>query len=225
MTVWVSRGTPVGMRIVLASTSRYRKALLARVFTPLGLEVEAVAPGVDESLSADEAALPVVERATLLAVRKARAVAQRNDFRDAIVIGSDQICVDPDGEVLHKPGTAARATAQLGRLAGRTHALVTAVAVIRVLPTATPTEELATACDIHRLTMRQLSTEAIARYVALDQPLDCAGSYKLESLGITLFASIEADPDTADESAIVGLPLMKTLALLRECFGWDPLSA
>ena len=109
MTVGVSRGTPVGMRIVLASTSRYRKALLSRVFTPLGLEVEAVAPGVDESLSPEEAALPVVERATLLAVRKARAVAQRNDFRDAIVIGSDQICVDPDGEVLHKPGTADRA--------------------------------------------------------------------------------------------------------------------
>jgi septum formation protein len=212
------------MRIVLASTSRYRKALLARVFTPLGLEVEAVAPGVDESLSPEQAALPVVERATLLAVRKARAVAERHDFRDAIVIGSDQICVDPDGQVLHKPGTAERAAAQLMRLAGNTHALVTAVAVLRVSASA-PTEELATACDIHRLTMRALSPEAIVRYVALDQPLDCAGSYKLESLGITLFASIEADPDTADESAIVGLPLMKTLALLRQCFGWDPLSA
>lgn len=212
------------MRIVLASTSRYRKALLARVFTPLGLEVEAVAPGVDESLSPEESALPVIERATLLAVRKARAVAQRNDFRDAIVIGSDQICVGPEGEVLHKPGTVERAVAQLFRLAGRTHSLVTAVAVLRVSPTATPTEELATAYDIHRLTMRALTPEALARYVALDQPLDCAGSYKLESLGIALFASIEADPDTADESAIVGLPLMKTLGLLRQCFGWDPLS-
>lgn len=209
------------MRLVLASTSRYRRQLLARVLTPLGHDVEAVAPGVDEALSPIESLLPVAERATLLATRKARAVAHRSEFAGALVIGSDQIAVDPDGFTLHKPQTPERALDQLARLSGRTHELVTAVAIARVTA---DKEALATACDTHRLTMRPLSRDALARYVALDHPLDCAGSYRLESLGVALFSRVEADPDTADESAIVGLPLMKTLSLLRECFGWDPLS-
>lgn len=211
------------MRLVLASTSRYRKALLQRVLDPLGMNAEAVSPDVDEVLSDTEAALEVAERATLLAVRKARAVAHREGFDGLLVIGSDQICVDPDGEVLHKPKSAERAIAQLSRLAGRTHALVTAVAVLRV--DAAGHEALHTAVDVHRLTMRPLGLDALTRYVAHDQPLDCAGSYRLESLGLALFDKIEADPDTADESAIVGLPLMKTLALLRDHFGWDPLTS
>lgn len=210
------------MRLVLASTSRYRKALLQRVLEPLGMSPDAVSPEVDEELSDAEAALPMAARATVLAVRKARAVAHRGGFEGVLVIGSDQICVDPDGEVLHKPKTEERAVAQLARLSGRTHALVTAVAVMRVRD---GREELATAVDVHRLTMRPLGLDALTRYVTCDQPLDCAGSYRLESLGLALFDKIEADPDTADESAIVGLPLMKTLALLRERFGWDPLGA
>lgn len=209
------------MRLVLASTSRYRKALLQRVLGPLGMNAETVSPDVDEEVSDTERALPVAERATLLAVRKARAVAHREDFDGALVIGSDQICVDPDGEVLHKPKSAERAIAQLSRLTGRTHSLVTAVAVLRV---SAGREALHTAVDVHRLTMRPLALDALTRYVTHDQPLDCAGSYRLESLGLALFHKIEADPDTADESAIVGLPLMKTLALLREHFGWDPLT-
>lgn len=210
------------MRLVLASTSRYRKALLQRILDPLGMRADAVSPDVDEELSDTEAALPVAERATLLAVRKARAVAHREGFDDVAVIGSDQICVDPDGEVLHKPKSAERAIAQLARLAGRTHSLVTAVAVLRVTA---GREALHTAVDVHRLTMRPLGLDALTRYVTHDQPLDCAGSYRLESLGLALFDKIEADPETADESAIVGLPLMKTLALLREHFGWDPLTS
>lgn len=211
------------MRLVLASTSRYRKALLQRILGPLGREVEAVAPGVDETLDPFENALPVTERATLLAVRKARAIAHRDGFVGSLVLGSDQICVGPDGQVLHKPVTAERAVAQLAQLSGRTHQLVTAVAVLRV--DTGGVEQLATAVDIHRLTMRPYPIEALTRYVELDSPLDCAGSYRLESLGLALFSRIEADPDTADESAIVGLPLMKTLGLLRDPFGWDPLLA
>lgn len=210
------------MRLVLASTSRYRKALLQRVLGPLGMAADAVSPDVDEVLSDTEAALPVARRATLLAVRKARAVAHREGFDAVAVIGSDQICVDPDGEVLHKPKSVERAVAQLARLAGRTHSLVTAVAVLRVTE---GREELRTAVDVHRLTMRPLGLDALTRYVTCDLPLDCAGSYRLESLGLALFDKIEADPETADESAIVGLPLMKTLALLRDHFGWDPLGS
>lgn len=210
------------MRLVLASTSRYRQALLQRVLEPLGQTFDTARPEVDEDLSDAEQALPVAERATILAVRKARAVAHREGYQGALVIGSDQICVDPDGVVLHKPQTEARALAQLARLSGRTHALVTAVAVLRVEATDRG-ETLATAVDVHRLTMRPLGPDALARYVACDRPLDCAGSYRLESLGLALFDKIEADPETADESAIVGLPLMKTLRLLRERFGWDPL--
>jgi septum formation protein len=210
------------MRLVLASTSRYRLSLLKRIVDPIGVALEAVAPGVDETLDAEQAALPVQERATLLALRQARAGAQREGYRGAVVIGSDQICVDADGVVLHKPMTAERAVEQLARLSGRVHELVTAVAVVVV---AGDGEQVAWAVDVHRLTMRAFSREALARYVALDEPLDCAGSYRLESLGLALFSRIEADPDTADESAVVGLPLMKTLAVLREQFGWDPLTA
>ncbi|HRE88030.1 MAG TPA: Maf family protein [Myxococcota bacterium] len=223
------------MRLVLASTSRYRQALLQRLLGPLGQAFEAARPDVDEDLSDAEQALPVAERATILAVRKARAVAHREGYQRALVIGSDQICVDPEGLVLHKPQTETRALAQLARLSGRTHQLVTAVAVVRVAPDnpdnpdnlddrAERAETLATAVDVHRLTMRPLGPEALARYLACDRPLDCAGSYRLESLGLALFDKIEADPETADESAIVGLPLMKTLRLLRDPFGWDPLA-
>lgn len=212
------------MRLVLASTSPYRQALLKRLLEPLGQPFETARPDVDEDLSESESALPVAERATILAVRKARAVAHREGYKGALVIGSDQICVDPDGLVLHKPQTGDRALAQLARLAGRTHSLVTAVAVLRVDASTAHPETLATAVDVHRLTMRPLGPDALARYVACDQPLDCAGSYRLESLGLALFDRIEADPETADESAIVGLPLMKTLRLLRERFGWDPLA-
>jgi septum formation protein len=192
-------------KLILASTSRYRKMLLAR----LGVPFEARAPGVDET--SIQAPTPL-ELARRLAIAKAEAVREPV----ALVIGSDQV-VDLDGEVLGKPFTAPAAVAQLERLAGRSHRLITAVAVHQVESGRT---ELA--IDIHTLTMRRLDRRLCEAYVAHDAPLECAGSYRLESRGIALFDRIEADPETADSSAVVGLPLMKLCGLLRR-FGWEPL--
>jgi len=193
-------------RLVLASTSRYRRALLER----LGVPFDAIAPDCDEEahpgLGPDELALTLArEKATSVPVA------------DALVIGSDQV-VDLDGEVLGKPHTAAAAEAQLQRMAGRAHRLVTAVAVHD-----TRTGRTLDAVDVHTMEMRPLDRAAIAAYVAHDAPLDCAGSYLLERRGIALFSRIVADPETADDTAIIGLPVMKTLRLLRE-LGFDVLA-
>jgi septum formation protein len=181
--------------LILASTSRYRAALLAR----LGLPFETVAPEVDER-SLEEPGLEPRAAAERLARAKAAAVAARRP--GAIVIGSDQVCAAGD-QVLHKPGTRERAVEQLLALAGRTHELITAVAVQapgRVLEHT----------DVSRLTMRPLERAALERYVDADQPLDCAGAYKLEERGVALFSRIEC----ADASAITGLPLMALVEML-----------
>jgi septum formation protein len=189
---------PIKRRIVLGSTSRYRRALLTRLQIPF----ITAAPNCDErawsGLSPD-----------LLAVTLARAKATSIPTPGSLIIGSDQV-VDLGGEILHKPGTEAAACAQLAKLSGRTHRLITAVAVHDTVTGAT-----LDAVDIHTMHMRTLSEAQIARYIAHDKPLDCAGSYMLEKRGIALFERIEADPETADDSAIVGLPVMKTLTLLR----------
>ena len=192
-------------RLVLASTSPYRRALLER----LGVPFEALAPSCDERAFVGLAPL---ELARTLALDKARSIGTPG----ALVIGSDQV-VDLDGEVLGKPGTVAGAVEQLRRLSGRSHRLVTAVAVHE--PDSGRAE---VDVDIHTLTMRHLERPAIERYVAHDRPLGCAGAYAIEARGVALFERVEADPDTADDTAIVGLPLMKTLRLLR-AFGYDVL--
>ena len=182
--------------LVLASTSPYRRALVER----LGLAPEIEAPGVDESVPGPPGEAPA-DRAVRLAIAKARAVHERRP--GALVIGSDQV-VDLDGEVLGKPGDAAGARAQLARLTGRRHRLVTALAVVH------PDGRLETALDVHEMTMRPLDAAAIGRYVDRDAPLDCAGSYRIESLGIALFELIEG----RDFTAIVGLPLIALSSIL-----------
>jgi septum formation protein len=188
----------VSPRLVLASTSPYRRRLLAR----LGFDFDVAAPGVDE-----EAAAPAgspLEVAEALAQAKAGAVASRFPT-DAVVIGSDQVCALGD-QRFGKPGTAAGAVAQLERLAGRTHELITAVAVLH--------EGVATGfVDRTCLTMRPLTVAEIEAYVAQDDPVDCAGSYKLEAAGISLFERI----DSADWTAIEGLPLLGLARVLRDC--------
>ncbi|HEX6986695.1 MAG TPA: nucleoside triphosphate pyrophosphatase [Planctomycetaceae bacterium] len=185
--------------LILASTSPYRRALLER----LGVAFRCVPPGVDEDAMKRETADPV-RLAERLAAAKADAVAAR--FPEAVVIGSDQLAAI-DGEVLGKPGTPDRAVDQLERLAGRTHELVTAVCVLRRSDGARRAH-----VDRTRLSMRPLSREELARYVALDAPTDCAGAYKIESAGIALFERIE----TEDFTAITGLPLIATVRMLRE---------
>ena len=186
-------------RIVLGSTSPYRRQVLDR----LGIPFEVAAPDFDERQPLPPEVVTPTDIALHLARGKARSVAARPELALAWVIGSDQI-VELDGELLHKPGTEDAAVAQLMRMAGRAHQLVTAVVVIAG-------GRVAEVVDTHRLHMRHL-TEAQARaYVAADQPLDCAGSYRIERRGIALFDHIEADPECADDTAIMGLPLWKTV--------------
>jgi septum formation protein len=195
------------VHIVLASTSRYRRALIAR----LGVPVTCVSPDYDEERDKiAHAHLPPGELAMHLAHGKARSVARR--YPDALVIGSDQIAA-VEGVRLSKPRTEAGARAQLARLQGKTHRLFTAVAVHHGA-----TGRSVEALDVHELTMRPLTDTQIARYVSLDDVLDCAGAYRVESLGIALFQRIHGD----DFTAVVGLPLTKTVALLAQ-MGFDVL--
>ncbi|HXS74305.1 MAG TPA: Maf family nucleotide pyrophosphatase [Rhodanobacteraceae bacterium] len=186
-------------RVVLASTSRYRAELLHRLLA----DFEQVAPGVEEGALPGETP---AQCATRLAALKARAVAAHHD--GAIVIGSDQVA-ELDGHVLGKPGNAARARAQLQACGGREARFHTAVCVI---DTHTGHRCLQ-ATDLTRALFRTLSPDEIARYVEREQPLDCAGGFKAEALGISLFERIESD----DPTALIGLPLIALARLLREC--------
>lgn len=186
------------MRIVLASTSRYRKALLER----LGLPFDCVAPGVDESAFHATFTEPF-SLACALAEAKAEAVGQR--IPGAFVIGSDQVA-EVQGTVLEKPGSLEVAVEQLLRLQGREHHLHTAVAF--ALPGRPVEVEVVTV----RLQMISLTEDAIRRYLAADEPFDCCGSYRIEARGIALFHSIEA----TDFTAIEGLPMLNVARKLRE---------
>jgi septum formation protein len=187
------------MRIILASTSRYRRELVTR----LGVPIEAMAsPYDEEAAKLAHAHLPLEELVVLLAHGKARALAAEHP--DALVIGSDQMG-DLDGTRLGKPHTFEAACAQLASMAGRAHRLHTAVAVHHGA-----SGRVETALDTHHLVMRPLSTAEIERYVRADDPVDCAGSYRVESLGIALFERVTGD----DFTAVIGLPLTKTVSLL-----------
>lgn len=181
------------MTLLLASTSPYRRALLDRLSVPY----EAAAPRCDEEHppAAPEAI------ASALARRKADSLAGDAE----LILAGDQVVAFED-EVLGKPWTPEGARAQLARLQGHTHRLVTAVTLRHADGTH---HEL---LDVHRMRMRSLSDDEIERYVARDAPLDCCGAYRIESLGIALFEAIEGD----DFTAIMGLPLMGVARLLRD---------
>jgi len=184
--------------LVLASTSAYRRALLDR----LGVAYRAVAPRVDER-AVEPTGVPAEQVVLALARAKAEEVAGR--CPGALVLGSDQ-AIEVDGEILGKPGTAARAVEQLVRLAGRAHRIVTAVVLVR------PDGTAATHVDVHRMTMRPLGRDALARYVEADRPLDCAGAYKIEARGVALFSAVEG----SDFTAVVGMPMMAVARMLEE---------
>jgi septum formation protein len=183
--------------LILASTSVYRRVLLER----LDLPFRVVAPSCDESILQRVVSDPA-QLAGRLADAKASSVV--SVAPRAAIIGCDQL-VSCDGRVLGKSGTAAGATDQLTFLSGRSHALITALVVLCGAQRFHHT-------DVTTLRMRPLSRRAIERYVAADRPIDCAGSYKLESRGITLFEQI----DSNDHTAITGLPLISLVSILRE---------
>lgn len=186
----------MSVRLVLGSTSRYRAELLRRLVA--GFEQRA--PGVDESPRPGEAPR---ERALRLAVAKARAAGA--ELRDALVIGSDQVA-ELDGRVLDKPGSAERAVEQLAACSGRSVRFHTALCLLD-----TRDGRAATHVDQTTVRFRALGHDEIVRYVEREQPLDCAGSFKCEGLGISLFERI----DNEDPSALVGLPLIALARLLR----------
>ncbi|OWQ87656.1 septum formation inhibitor Maf [Roseateles aquatilis] len=182
--------------LILGSTSRYRRELLERLRLPF----ETAAPDVDETPRPGETPETLASR---LALAKARAVAAR--FPRALVIGSDQVA-DLDGQPLGKPGTHDRAVEQLRAMRGRTVVFHTALAVV-CAETGFEAEDLAPV----RVRFRDLDDADIERYLRAEQPYDCAGSAKAEGLGIALLDAIESD----DPTALIGLPLIRTVALLR----------
>ena len=184
------------MKLVLASTSAYRRMLLERFELPF----ETARPDVDETPLPGEAPPATADR---LAAHKARAVAER--FPDALVIGSDQVAY-LGAEVFGKPGTAERAVAQLRRMSGQTVIFHTARALFNTRTGQTRHDGVPT-----RVRFRALSEAEIVRYVAKERPLDCAGSAKSEALGITLLESLSGD----DPTALVGLPLIALARMLR----------
>jgi septum formation protein len=184
--------------LVLASTSPYRRALLERLSIPF----RSKAPTCDESaLKAEE--LHPIRLAERLAHAKAASLAA-GEAAGATVIGCDQLLFF-DGRVFGKPGTVEAAVEQLLSLSGHQHDLITALVVLSGSRTFRHT-------DVTKLSMRALSRTSIARYVDAERPLDCAGSYKIESRGITLFDRI----DSEDQTAIIGLPLIALVAILSE---------
>lgn len=182
--------------LLLASTSRYRAGLLAR----LGLPFDSVGPEVDESPRPGEAPASLALR---LATAKAEAVAATRP--GALVLGSDQVA-SCDGRILGKPGSREAAIAQLQQMSGREAVFLTAVAL------AGAGQPAMQALDTTTVRFRHLALDEITRYVDAETPLDCAGSFKAEGLGIVLFEAIES----RDPSALVGLPLIATARLLRE---------
>ena len=183
-------------RLILGSTSRYRRELLERLNIPF----QVASPDVDETSLPQE--LPSM-LAARLALAKAKAVAAQ--FPQAVVIGSDQVA-DLNGQSLGKPGTHDKAVAQLRLMREQTVIFQTAVAVVCF---ETGFEQCSLAAV--RVKFRDLTDDEIENYLHIEQPYDCAGSAKSEGLGIALLASIDSD----DPTALIGLPLIRTCQMLR----------
>lgn len=195
---------PEPPRLILASTSRYRRDLLGRLRLPF----EVMAPDVDETALAGE---PPAALALRLARAKASAVSARSPH--AVVIGSDQVA-DLDGMALSKPGSHDRAVDQLRAMRSRRVVFHTAVTV--ACAAAKFERSALVPVVVH---FRDLGDAEIEHYLRTEQPYDCAGSAKCETLGIALTSAIESD----DPTALVGLPLIRTCELLRAA-GLDPLA-
>lgn len=190
----------VSRPLILASTSVYRRQLMAQ----LGISFEAVAPLYEEE---HDLPLSPEELVVTLATKKVRSLA--SNYPRALLIGCDQVA-ELDGKILLKPGIAERARTQLAELSGRTHRLLTGLVVYDP-----GQEKLEYALDVHRMTMRHLTAEQIAAYVERDQPLGCAGAYKIEGAGFALMTAMEG----SDHMAIIGLPLTKLITLLLRFSG------
>ncbi len=187
-------------KLILASTSIYRKKQLKRIIQ----EFQLVAPQIDEDDFKNHITVPELLVETL-AEEKASTILKQ--FPDSVIIGADQVA-SFEGEVLGKPGSYEKAHEQIQKLQGHKHHLLTSICILSKFR-----KEIYT--DNTTLFMKNLSNDQISNYLKLDKPYDCAGSYKIEEHGINLFEKIESQ----DQSAIIGLPLIK-LSLLLEEFGF-----
>lgn len=184
-------------RIVLASSSSYRKSLVNR----LGIACEAMAPDIDEGALPDEAP---GETALRLAQEKARKIAEAETT--ALIIGSDQVAV-LDGQPIGKPGSHAAATLQLEAMSGKTVVFHTALCLLNAATRRLQLKSVPTT-----VRFRELDTGQIENYLRQDQPYDCAGSAKIEALGISLVEQVES----SDPTALIGLPLIALVGMLRQ---------
>jgi septum formation protein len=186
---------PAPPRLVLASTSPFRREILQKLAIPF----DAAAPDTDETMMDKESPEALVSR---LAESKARAVA--HDWPNALIIGSDQVaCVD--GEILGKPGNRQNAMQQLTQAAGKAVTFYTGLCLLN-----SGSQKAQISCELFKVYFRQLNEAQIARYLDHEQPFNCAGSFKSEGMGITLFSKLEGD----DPNTLIGLPLIRLVEML-----------
>lgn len=182
--------------LVLGSTSPFRRELLEK----LGVAFDTASPAIDESHLDGESPEQLVQR---LAESKAKAVADAHP--DALIIGSDQVaCIDQ--QILGKPGNRENAIKQLSMAAGRKVTFYTGLCLFNA-----QTQQSQVLCELFHVHFRDLSEAQISRYVDAEQPFNCAGSFKSEGLGISLFSKLEGD----DPNALIGLPLIRLIAMLE----------
>jgi septum formation protein len=186
--------TVLPLPLILASTSPFRRQVLER----LGIAFTTAAPGVDESARPGE---PPRELVTRLALAKARSVGAT---LQGLVIGSDQVATT-GGDILGKPGNHERARAQLAYLSGRRVTFHTGLCLLNSMNDTEQVDEIP-----YHVVFRRLGADQIERYLRADQPYHCAGSFKSEGLGITLFERMEGD----DPTALIGLPLIRLTGML-----------
>lgn len=187
-------------KLILASTSKYRKQLLSQ----LHWDFETEGPIVDETIYKDQNLSPK-DLAQKLSLLKASDVLSRNE--NALIIGSDQVCA-LGNTIFSKPQNYENAFKQIKKMSGKEHELLTAVTIMN-------NRDSFTWVNSTKLTMRELEDEDIKRYLKIDTPYDCAGSYKLEAMGIKLFEKIQM----TDHTAIIGLPLIEITNVLISRFG------
>jgi MAF protein len=182
--------------LILASTSPFRKIILEK----LNLAFECAKPNVDETALIDETAIELVER---LAIEKAKAVA--GQFPNALIIGSDQVALS-EGKILGKPHNFENGFKQLTSFSGKAVEFHTGLCVFD-----SSTGKSLSLVELFTVHFKKLSTQEITAYLNVEQPYNCAGSFKSEGLGICLFEKLEGD----DPNTLIGLPLIKLISLLK----------
>lgn len=193
------------MPLVLASSSIYRQQLLQKLHMPFKCQ----SPSIDEQAQPGETAEVLVDR---LAYEKAKAIAK--DHKNSVIIGSDQVA-SLDNAIITKPHSHEDAVAQLTKASGRCVTFYTGLCLYN-----TQTQETQRCVESFKVHFLELKQEQIECYLALEKPYQCAGSFKSEGLGITLFSKLEGD----DPNTLIGLPLIRLIAMLRH-WGLEPLNS